>query len=60
MKKSLEELNGITFGLEEHQFLRKSINLKQIGPKERRVTNDIMYKISKAIVNEALAVKSIK
>lgn len=53
-------------GVKGHYFyLRRSLALKnahkaikKIGHKERRVVNDILHKISRAIVNEALANES--
>ena len=48
-------MKGHYFYLRRSLALRKAYRtIKKIGHKERRVVNDILHKISRAIVNEAL------
>jgi len=51
----LRRVKGHYFWLRRTLQLKKAYKtLKKIGHKERRVVNDILHKISRAIVNEAL------
>ncbi|MGC8849156.1 MAG: RNA-guided endonuclease InsQ/TnpB family protein [Candidatus Bathyarchaeia archaeon] len=53
--KELKKVKGHYFYLRRSLALKKAYKtIKKIGYKERRVINDILHKISKAIVNEAL------
>jgi putative transposase len=53
--KELRHVKGHYFYLRRSLSLKKTYKtIKKIGDKERRVTNDILHKISRAIVNEAL------
>ena len=53
--KRLREVKGHYFYLRRSLALKKAYRtIKKIGHKERRVVNDILHKISRAIVNEAL------
>jgi putative transposase len=53
--KELRHVKGHYFYLRRSLALKKAYRtIKKIGDKERRVTNDILHKISRAIVNEAL------
>jgi len=53
--KELRRVKGHYFYLRRSLALKKAYKtIKKIGNKERRVTNDILHKISRAIVNEAL------
>ncbi|MEM3833242.1 MAG: transposase [Thermoprotei archaeon] len=54
--RELRRVKGHFFWLRRTLALKKSYKaIKKIGRKERRVVNDILHKISRAIVNEALA-----
>jgi putative transposase len=53
--KELRKIKSHYFYLRRSLALKKAYKtIKKIGDKERRVTNDILHKISRAIVNEAL------
>jgi len=53
--KELRQVKGHYFYLRRSLALKKAYKtIKKIGNKERRVVNDILHKISRAIVNEAL------
>jgi putative transposase len=53
--KELRKIKSHYFYLRRSLALKKAYRtIKKIGDKERRVTNDILHKISRAIVNEAL------
>jgi len=53
--KELRKVKGHYFYLRRSLALKKAYRtIKKIGHKERRVVNDILHKISRAIVNEAL------
>ena len=53
--KELRRAKGRYFYLRRTLALKKAYKtIKKIGHKERRVVNDILHKISRAIVNEAL------
>ena len=53
--KGLRKVKGHYFWLRRTLALKKAYKtIKKIGYKERRVVNDILHKISRAIVNEAL------
>jgi len=53
--KDLRRLKGHYFYLRRSLALKKAYKaIKKIGHKERRVVNDILHKISRVIVNEAL------
>jgi putative transposase len=53
--KELRRIKGHYFHLRRSLALKKAYKtIKKIGHKERRVVNDILHKISRAIVNEAL------
>jgi len=53
--KELRKVKGHYFYLRRSLTLKKAYKtIKKIGLKERRVVNDILHKISRAIVNEAL------
>jgi putative transposase len=53
--KKLRQVKGHYFYLKRSLALKKAYKtIKKIGNKERRVVNDILHKISRAIVNEAL------
>jgi len=53
--KELRKIKSHYFYLRRSLSLKKAYKtIKKIGDKERRVTNDILHKISRAIVNEAL------
>jgi len=53
--RELRQIKGHYFYLRRSLALKKAYKtIKKIGNKERRVTNDILHKISRAIVNEAL------
>jgi putative transposase len=53
--KGLRRVKGHYFYLRRSLALKKAYRaIKKIGHKERRVVNDILHKISRAIVNEAL------
>ncbi|MEM3832081.1 MAG: transposase [Thermoprotei archaeon] len=55
-ERELRRVKGHFFWLRRTLALKKSYKaIKKIGRKERRVVNDILHKISRAIVNEALA-----
>ena len=52
--KQLRRVKGHYFYLRRSLALKKAYKaIKKIGDKERRVVNDILHKISRAIVNEA-------
>jgi len=54
--RELRRVKGHFFWLRRTLALKKAYKaIKKIGHKERRIVNDILHKISKAIVNEALA-----
>ena len=58
--KTLRQVKGHYFHLRKSLALKKAYKtIKKIGNKERRVTNDILHKISRAIVREALENDSI-
>jgi len=58
--KELRRVKGHYFYLRRSLALKKAYKtIKKIGNKERRVVNDILHKISRAIVNEALENDSI-
>jgi putative transposase len=53
--KELRQVKGHYFYLRRSLALKKAYKtIKKIGNKERRVVNDVLHKISRAIVNEAL------
>lgn len=53
--KELRRVKGHFFHLRRSLAMKRAYRtIKKIGHKERRVTNDILHKISRAIVNEAL------
>jgi putative transposase len=53
--KELRQVKGHYFYLRRSLALKKAYRaIKKIGHKERRVVNDTLHKISRAIVNEAL------
>jgi putative transposase len=53
--KELRKIKSHYFYLRRYLSLKKAYKtIKKIRDKERRVTNDILHKISRAIVNEAL------
>ncbi|HID04748.1 MAG TPA: hypothetical protein EYP20_02970, partial [Aigarchaeota archaeon] len=53
--RELRRVKGRYFQLRRRLQLKKAYRaLKKIGHKERRVVNDVLHKISRAIVNEAL------
>jgi putative transposase len=53
--KELRRIKGHHFYLRRFLSLKKAYRtIKKIGYKERRITNNILHKISRAIVNEAL------
>jgi putative transposase len=53
--KDLRRVKGHYFYLRRSLALKKAYKtIKKIGNKERRVINDLLHKISRAIVNEAL------
>jgi len=53
--KELRRIKGHFFYLRRSLALKKAYKtIKKIGNKERRVVNDILHKISRTIVNEAL------
>ena len=53
--KELRRVKGHYFYLRRSLALKKAYRaIKKIGHKERRVVNDILHKVSRAIVNEAL------
>jgi putative transposase len=53
--KEIRRVKGHYFYIRRSLALRKVYKtIKKIGHKERRITNDILHKISRAIVNEAL------
>jgi len=53
--KELRQVKGHYFYLRRSLTLKKAYKtIKKIGNKERQVVNDILHKISRAIVNEAL------
>lgn len=54
-RKKLRQVKGHYFHLRRSIALKKAYRtIKKIGNKERRVTNDILHKISRAIVRETL------
>jgi putative transposase len=58
--KELRKVKGHYFYLRRSLALKKAYRtIKKIGHKEKRIINDILHKISKAIVNEALANNSM-
>jgi len=59
-EKELKRFKGHYFYLRRSLALKRAYKaIKKIGHKERRVTDDILHKISRAIVNEALENDSI-
>jgi putative transposase len=53
--EELRKVKGHYFYLRRSLALRKAYKtIKKIGNKEKRITNDILHKISRSIVNEAL------
>jgi len=53
--EELRRVKGHYFHLRRSLALKKAYRtIKKIGHKEKRVTNDILHKISRAVVNEAL------
>jgi len=53
--KELRRVKGHYFYLRRSLALKKAYKtIKKIGKKEKRITDDILHKISRAIVNEAL------
>ena len=53
--KELKRVKGHYFYLRRSLTLKRAYKtIKKIGHKEKQITNDILHKISKAIVNEAL------
>ena len=58
--RNLRYVKGHFFWLRRTLALKKAYKaIKKIGRKERRVVNDILHKISRAIVNEALEYDSM-
>jgi putative transposase len=58
--KELRRVKGRYFYLRRSLALKKAYRtIKKIGQKERRVVSDILHKISRAIVNEALEYDSM-
>ena len=58
--RELRKVKGHFFYLRRSLALKKAYKtIKKIGHKEKRVTNDILHKISRAIVNEALENNSL-